>query len=101
MSVGSQRRSNECRSKFWVRKVNVITLPELFDNYMGDVCWRELCHAWLEGACVIRARLEEGPRGKPARTNDPTLQRSVGSQRRSNECRQPAALPVVAADSLA
>ena len=50
-------------TKFWIRKVKVITLPELFHNYMGDVSWKQLYHAWLEGACVIRAIPKQWYRG--------------------------------------
>jgi len=48
------------RTKFWLRKVNVITLPEVFKNFQNYMTWFQLYKTWLEGACVIRAHPRRG-----------------------------------------
>ena len=48
------------RTKYWLRKVNVITLPEVFKNFQNYMTWFQLYKTWLEGACVIRAHPRRG-----------------------------------------
>ena len=47
-------------TKFWLRKVNVITLDEVCENFQNDMTWSQLYETWLEGACVIRAHPRRG-----------------------------------------
>ena len=42
--------------KYWLRRVHVITLAEVFDNYKNDWGFETIYDAWREGRVVIKKR---------------------------------------------
>ena len=42
--------------KHWLRRVHVITLAEVFDNYKNDAEFETIYDAWLDGRVVIKKR---------------------------------------------
>ena len=47
---------------YWLRKVWVTTLLEVYANFQHDLPFADIYEAWQEGACVIRSH---PPRGMP------------------------------------
>jgi hypothetical protein len=50
-------------SLYWLRRVHVITLPEVYSNYQHDETFDTIYAAWLEGAVVFRKRAMRGTAG--------------------------------------
>jgi hypothetical protein len=50
-------------SLYWLRRVRVITLAEVFSNYQHDETFDNIYAAWLEGAVVFRKRTMRGTAG--------------------------------------
>jgi len=50
-------------SLYWLRRVHVITLPEVYSNYQHDETFDVIYAAWLEGAVVFRKRAMRGTAG--------------------------------------
>ena len=48
------------RTKYWVRRVQVITLAEVSGFYQNHVTFQTIDDAWLEGEVVIRGRAKRG-----------------------------------------
>ena len=48
---------------YWLRRVHVITLAEVFTNFQHDEVLASIYDAWLEGAVVIRKRQMRGTSG--------------------------------------
>ena len=49
---------------YWVRKVRVVGLPEVFYHFQHEASFEEIYSMWLEGRVVIRKRMKK--RGRAA-----------------------------------
>ena len=58
--VRAHESSRAGAPKYWVRKVRVISLPEVFYNYQHDVDFEDIYSMWHEGAVVTRKRQTRG-----------------------------------------
>ena len=48
--------------KYWVRKVRIIGLPELYHHYKDELSWHGIYNAYVEGRVVVRRRAVRGAR---------------------------------------
>ena len=52
--------------KYWVRKVRIIGLPELYHHYKDELSWHGIYNAYVEGRVVVRRRAVRGVAGSGA-----------------------------------